>query len=194
LQSTDYEIRAEADRLLDSGVRAILADYGDVHIVGSYALQLMTWRDLDIHLVDDDPRVEVFFDLGGRLAALLHPHRMHFRDESTTRTPDLPCGLYWGVYLGDERRGAWKIDIWQTDAQGFESVRRFCDGIAGRLDPSSRQAILSIKSACWAHPEYRRGFTSADVYDAVLDRGVRDVAGFWRDLMERKGVQNVRLS
>jgi hypothetical protein len=40
----------------------------------------------------------------------------------------------------------------------------------------------------WQHPQYRRGFTSADVYAAVLDRGVRGVPGFWADLRETKGI------
>jgi hypothetical protein len=182
------QIRAEADRILDAGLRNLLAENGEVHIVGSYALGLMTWRDLDIHVVQADPDVEAFFRLGGGIAALLHPHRMHFRDESTARTPDLPGGFYWGVYLGDERRGAWKIDIWQTNREGFEATRRFCENIAGRLDAASREAILAIKAQCWTHPEYRRGFTSADVYSAVLDRGVRDIGGFWTDLRVRKGI------
>jgi hypothetical protein len=186
--STNDAIRAEADRILDSGLRALLAEHGDVHVVGSYALCLMSWRDLDIHLVRNDPGIEAYFRLGSHIAALLHPHRMHFRDESHVGTPDLPPGLYWGIYLGDERRGAWKIDIWQTDSQGFEPVRRFGEDIAARLNDVNRQVILSIKEACWAHPQYRRGFTSADVYSAVLDRGVRDIQGFWQDLRATKGI------
>ena len=186
--SLNDELRAEADRILDSGLRTLLAENGDVHVVGSYTLGLMTWRDLDIHVVRDDPDVEMFFHLGGRIAALLHPHRMHFRDESRVRTPDLPRGFYWGVYLGNERRGAWKIDIWQTNQDSFDAVRRFGDSISARLDATSRQAIVAIKALCWTHPEYRRGFTSADVYSAVLDRGVRDITAFWNDLGERKGI------
>jgi hypothetical protein len=69
----------------------------------------MTWRDLDIHLVREQADVRAFFALGGEIAALLAPPRMHFRDESRQRTPGLPPGFYWGVYLGDERAGAWKI-------------------------------------------------------------------------------------
>ena len=103
LPSTD-DIQAEADRILDSGLSALLAEYGEVHLVGSYALRLMTWRDLDIHIVQEDADIDRFFGLGGRIASLLHPHRMHFRNESLARTPDLPQGFYWGVYLGDERR------------------------------------------------------------------------------------------
>ena len=185
-------IRSEADRILGSGLLALLARYGEVHIVGSYTLGLMTWRDLDVHLVQERSDVKAFFSLGAEIAALLQSHRMHFRDESLVGTPGLPRGLYWGIYLGDERAGAWKIDVWQTNRQGFESVRRFSDDIASRLNDENRATILAIKTACWQHPEYRRRFTSADVYAAVLDRGVRDVGAFWMDLRETKGIKETK--
>jgi hypothetical protein len=75
------DIRTEADEILRSGLLSILDRHGAVHMVGSYVLGLMK------------------------------PHRMHLRDESAVGTPGLPRGFYWGVYLGDERSGAWKIDI-----------------------------------------------------------------------------------
>lgn len=103
------DIRTEADEILRSGLLTLLGGHGEVHIVGSYALGLMTWRDLDIHVVREDLDVTAFFGLGGEIAILLKPHRMHFRDESTVGTPGLPRGYYWGIYLGDERSGAWKI-------------------------------------------------------------------------------------
>src|SRR5438067_429082 len=87
-------IRDEADRILAGGLRDILSRYADVHVVGSYALGLMTWRDLDIHLVREDVRIDEFFRLGMEVAALLAPHRMHFRDETRVATPGLPGGLY----------------------------------------------------------------------------------------------------
>src|SRR5438128_3242896 len=174
ITESDEARHREADGLLDAGLRDAIATYGEVHVIGSYALRLMTWRDLDIHVVRDPLDVAGFFELGGAIAALLEPHRMHFRDERRVGTVGLPRGLYWGVYLGDERAGAWKIDVWQTNRQEFESVRRFGQDIASRLNDDNREAILAIKEACWRHPEYRRKFTSADVYAAVLDRGVRD--------------------
>jgi hypothetical protein len=182
------QIRSEADDILRSGLQTILGRHGEVHLVGSYALGLMTWRDLDIHVVREDLDVRAFFDLGAEIAAFLKPHRMHFRDESVVATPGLPRGFYWGVYLGDERNGAWKIDVWQTDRQEFESVRRFGEDLSARLNDANRAVILEIKAACWQHPQYRRGFTSVDVYTAVLDRAVRDLQGFWADLRKRKGI------
>jgi len=174
--------------MLESGLLTLLARYGEPYVIGSHSLRLMTWRDLDIHLVQARMDLQAFFALGGELAALLKPHRMHFRDETVVGTPGLPRGLYWGIYLGDEKAGAWKIDVWATDREDFEAVRRFNDGIASRLTSETRAAILAIKSACWQHPQYRRGFTSADVYAAVLDRGVRDVDAFWADLQSTKGI------
>lgn len=66
-----------------------------------------------------------FFRLGGEIATLLKPHRKHFRDESTVSTPGLPRGHYWGINLGDKRSRDWKIDIWQTNRQAFDLLRRF---------------------------------------------------------------------
>ena len=68
-RSLNDSIRSEADRILSSGLSATLAKYGSVHVVGSYALQLMTWRDLDIHLVQDEADLQTFFTLGGEIAA-----------------------------------------------------------------------------------------------------------------------------
>ena len=94
----------------------------------------------DIHVVREELDVRTFFDLGGEIAGLMKPHRMHFRDESAVGTPGLPRGFYWGIYLGDERSGAWKIDIWQTNRQAFEAVRRFGEDLSGRLNETNRGA------------------------------------------------------
>ena len=184
-QETDEELRFEADRLLASGLQTILSDYGAVHVIGSYALHLMVWRDLDIHIVQPELDKKKFFELAGRIAGLLNPPRMHYRDETIEATQGLPRGLYWGVYLGDERKGAWKIDIWMTDSEGFEAVRAHGKRIEERLSESNRPLILQIKSACWRHPQYRREFSSGDIYDAVLEHGVADIDGFWRFLKDR---------
>jgi hypothetical protein len=182
----DRALRAEADQLLGGGLYDTLASYGTVHVVGSYALELMVWRDLDIHLVPEELDREAFFELGGRIAEILTPHRMQFRDERDVRTDGLPAGFYWGVYLGDERAGAWKLDLWATDERGLNRVQTYCHSIRQRLSPQARDRILKIKGECWQQPGYRKRFGSADVYEAVLEHGVEDVAGFQHFLGERE--------
>jgi hypothetical protein len=184
----NQEIRREADELLESGLRRLLEGYAEVHVAGSYALGLMAWRDLDIYLVRERIDHEAFFQLGGRIASLLRPPRIHYRDETITRTPGLPAGLYWGVYLGDERRSAWKIDIWTGDASALKPAFDFEAELRNQLTDVTRSAILNIKSLCWRHPEYRRRFSSADIYAAVLNGGVRDIDAFAKFLSLRSGV------
>ena len=182
----NIQLHEEADTLLEAGLRPLLERYGELHVMGSHALGLMTWRDLDLHLVRTNNDLAVFFELGSEVARLLTPHRMHFRDETRVMTKGLPAGLYWGIYLGDEGKAAWKIDLWQTNRDGFEQVRRFSENIASRLTDATKSTILEIKTRCWQHPRYRRDFSAADIYSAVLDRGVRNVEEFWIDL-ERAG-------
>jgi hypothetical protein len=182
---SDEALHAEADHLLATGLREILTEYGEINIVGSYALRLMAWRDLDIHLVREHIERKSFFELGGRIANLLNPHRMHYRDQTIISTEGLPAGLYWGVYLGDERDGAWKIDIWMTDSNDFRATRECTERINRRLSVANRRTIIDIKTACWRHPQYRKGFSSVDIYDAVLDHGVNSIDEFWNFLRSR---------
>jgi hypothetical protein len=186
-EEVDSALRAEADGLLGSGLHDVLAGYGDVHVVGSYALHLMAWRDLDIEIIREPPDRRSFFELGYRLANHLMPPRLHYRDEVVARTPGLPIGLYWGIYLGDERAGAWKIDVWSVDRQHAESARAKMAGLQARLSPEIRRTIIELKSKIWADPGYRRTFSSQDLYDAVLEHGVRDLNTLWEFLRARRG-------
>ena len=184
----DEIIRREADELLGTrGLRSLLEEYGTPHVSGSYVLHLMTWRDLDIYLEQEELSVESFFHLGSRIASCLGPARMSFRNERIKQTPGLPSGLYWGIYLGDERKGAWKIDIWTIDSQELEEQLQFTERIAADLTPSLRSRILSIKEACWQDPGYRKTYTSQDIYYAVIKEGIEDIDSF-KQYMKDKGV------
>lgn len=61
------ELREEASTLLASGLRGLLTEYGDLQVGGSYALHLMTWRDLDLMVAPSALKRSEFFRLGGKL-------------------------------------------------------------------------------------------------------------------------------
>ena len=129
---TDRALRAEADELLEEkGLRALLASCGTIHVSGSYALELMVWRDLDVYLATRQWTIDRHFQLGQRIAALLAPVRMQFLDNRSGHFDDLPRGLYWGVVLGDVLAGAWKIDLWAVDPD----TAPHCCGIATPSPP-----------------------------------------------------------
>lgn len=176
-------IRDEADEILhDRNLLQIVQAYGKTYVSGSYALDLMTWRDLDIYLDEDFISEERFFQLGSQLCAALSPVRMQFRNERIAKTKGLPQGLYWGIYLGNEREGAWKIDIWAITSKECERLLNYCQAIKEQLNDSVSGTILSIKSQCWQDPQYRHTYDSSHIYEAVLKGGVRDLEGFWNYL------------
>ena len=173
------QIKREADQILtEQGLLLHLVQYGAPHVSGSFCLDLMTWRDLDIYLEADGLAESDFFILGNNINTALNPVKMSFRNERNAQTKGLPHGLYWGIYLGNERTGAWKIDIWAVDKEECSRLLDYCKGIERKLTPESRMQILEIKSQCWQDPQYRRAYNSMDIYNAVLDEGVTDIHGF----------------
>jgi hypothetical protein len=189
LISLNEQLRAEAGDILDrKGLRKILNQYGVVHVTGSYSLGLMTWRDLDIYLENENLTEQEFFELGKDVVSLLRPIKMSFRNERIAKTKGLPVGLYWGIYLGDEKKGSWKIDIWGLTSNECEQRLEFCNQIAERITPESKMKILEIKSRCWMDPLYRKYYTSNDVYTAVLEKHVHDVESFKLYLQDKLSV------
>ena len=188
LSDSDRALRQEADTILfDRGLHSLLQSFGMPHYTGSYVLQLMTWRDLDVYLETGQLDVTSFFELGSRIAALLNPVKMSFRNETVAQTEGLPHGLYWGVYLGDERNGAWKIDVWAMRPEECQRRLAYCARLGARISAAERECILDLKSQCWRDPAYRKVYSSGDIYAAVLEHGVRDIEGFKAYLAGAKG-------
>jgi len=167
-------IKPEADQFLyQQGLYAILEAYGEPFIAGSYAYDLMTWRDLDIYFTGDFD-LEKFFNLGYKITASLKAYKSFFTDNRG----QCPDGLYWGIRLGDIQAGAWKIDIWHFSEHDYQDQVRNCDTIKNRLTEETRKAIIEIKSHFCLKPGYRDTITSDDIYKAVLEHGVRNVKQF----------------
>jgi hypothetical protein len=187
--SLNPALKLEADSILyKEGLYNILQHFGKPHVTGSYFLDLMTWRDLDIYLETNDITEESFFELGKKIAAVIHPVKMNFRNETITQTPGLPNGLYWGVYAGNERKGAWKIDIWAVNSNECKRLLDYCDVIKKKLSPETSRYIMQIKSMCWQDPNYRRSYNSMDIYTAVLEEKITTLEAFRRYLFQKKNL------
>jgi hypothetical protein len=172
-------IKKEAnDILFKKGLFNILKSFGVPHITGSYALNLMSWRDLDIYLEVTNITGINFFELGSKIASAFDPVKMSFRNEMIGKTKELPNGLYWGIYFGDERAGAWKIDIWAVEKNECERLLKYCTDLCEKLTPATSLEILTIKSQCWKDPRYRRSFSSSDIYTAVLEKNITGIEAF----------------
>jgi hypothetical protein len=169
------ELKAEAALLMRKcHLPELLAAYPRWFIGGSYSYDLMCWRDLDIYVLDPQHDLEQCFEIACRLTGLLAAKKSRF----TNNVGGEPNGLYWGIKLGNERQGAWKLDVWFLDAGSYEQHADYCVGMRSRLTMESRSAILEIKEAYWRRPEYRDTITSDLIYRAVLDNGVKTLSDF----------------
>lgn len=178
-QNINLCLKEEADEILyKQGLMGILNSFGTAHIHGSYSLDLMTWRDLDIYLEIDNVAITDFFALGERICSSFEPVKMSFRNELIAKTKGLPAGLYWGLYMGNERAGAWKIDVWAVSAAECQRLLQYGSALKQKLTSEAVQSILEIKSACWQDPEYRRSYGSSDIYEAVLNKNVTSLEEF----------------
>jgi hypothetical protein len=172
-QNPNAIIKTEADVILyERGLIDILNLFGMPIVHGSYFLDLMTWRDLDIYLQVDNISISDFFALGERICDSFAPIKMSFRNELKAKTKGLPEGLYWGIYFGNERAGAWKIDIWAVSPSECQRLLQYCNSIKQRLTVETSQRIVAIKAECWQDAEFRRSYSSSDIYRAVLEHNI----------------------
>jgi hypothetical protein len=174
------ELKAEADQLMQKcRLAELLADYPRWFVGGSYSYDLMCWRDLDVYVLEPQHDLKRCFEVGYELTRSLAARKSRF----TNNIGGEPNGLYWGIKLGDERQGAWKMDLWFLDAQGYEQHANYSADMCAKLITETRSAILEIKEAYWRRAEYRDTITSDLIYRAVLHNGVKSVLDFERFLV-----------
>ncbi len=183
-------LKSEANAILhDYGLLGILGKYGEPIVHGSYSLDLMTWRDLDILLEVKRMDVRSFFDLGRDIVTKLRPRKMSYRNELVGKTDGLPKGMYWGIYTLLTFPAEWKIDIWAADSDLARSRLREFESLKNKISEENRPIILMIKNHYCGHPRYRDDFFSIDIYKSVIEENVRSIEEFSKWLREKRGVE-----
>jgi hypothetical protein len=182
-------LQAEAaDVLRDLTLLELVREVGDPVLVGSAALGLMVWRDLDLTVCCSTLDASAIVDIAARLA--LHPRirQVVFRNDTGgwNTDPTYPDGLYIGLSYRSGDGNDWKSDIWFVDEPDRQPDLQHVRALPPRLTDESRLAVLRVKSVWATRPEYGREVGSFDIYTAVLDAGVRDPDGFSEWLVQRR--------
>jgi hypothetical protein len=173
------DLKAEADLLIQAcHLPELLAVYSRWFVGGSYSYDLMCWRDLDVYVLDPQHDLKRCFEIAYELTYRLAAKKSRF----TNNIGGEPDGLYWGIKLGDERQGAWKLDVWFLDSRSYEQHTNYSASMRERLTTETGSAILEIKEAYWRRPEYRDTITSDLIYRAVFEHRVRTISEFERFL------------
>ena len=169
------ELREEARLLLvGSGLLELLnGRFGEAMVTGSAGYDLMTWRDIDIHMPCDADRWPEWAALGGEIARTLADrgltlHTATFRNDYIEPHP-LGAGLHWGIELRDFADSHWKCNIWGWDPFDF-AVRQARDAnLRADLDRCNRDLILRLKHEARQRPDYYGVMVgSFDIYQFAI--------------------------
>lgn len=160
-----------ADKLLyDFGLLNELKNYGTPFVVGSYAMDLMAWNDLDIYVSNEYMSTEKLYELTSFILRTFRP--MWY--EAKKDIIDSKTAWFHGfeTEILDE---LWNVDIWFFDNETIAKTIKFCNGIKTQSDADEvkKMATIKIKQTLIENEQYGFGkYTSMDVYKAVFEIGM----------------------
>lgn len=162
-----------------------LSKYGKPVITGSLATGLMTWRDIDIELVDETKSFQNIFETISYLFGIDNIKNIQLNNNIGGRIrAENPNGLYLGFQYQDQE--LWKIDIWFIHNEKKHSGKDDVLWFMNNIDEEKRKSILIIKNQMATHSKYRKTIFSTDIYDAVLKENIKSYEGFI-EYLESKG-------
>ena len=170
-------LQAEAAKVIaDLELPALLVQVGYVEHLGSSVSGLMVWRDIDFAVRCRDLTLGRAWDALRPFLAKPRLMRLNYWNETGERSPTgLPADerYYFVTYYETEAGDEWKIDLtlWLSDAP--RPHLGHLDDLRRRLTDETRLAILWIKDVWHRLPVYPEEVSGVDVYDAVLEHGVR---------------------
>jgi hypothetical protein len=144
------------------GLLAALGRVGRVIPLGSQVTGLMVWRDLDFAVEAPGLTVEAAFDV--MLPFAIRASSLHYEHDRENER------FYFVLRLD-----GWKLDVslWARELPLF--VEAFQTRLLERIgaDGALRLTVLRLKEAWWRRPEYPEQVSAWQIYDAVLEHGVR---------------------
>ena len=182
-------LQAEAAEVIaDLDLPALLGRVGHVEHVGSSVSGLMVWRDIDFAVRCRDLTPGRAWDALRPLLTQPRLLRLDYRNEARERSPTGQAAdqrYYFVTYVETAAGDEWKIDLslWLSDAPR-PHLAQLAD-LRRRLTDETRLAILWIKNVWCRLPTYPEEVSGVDVYDAVLERGVRTPDEFAAYLRQR---------
>jgi hypothetical protein len=180
-------------KLLHNKALAIIADlrliellnkFGEVRIVGSVELELMSWPDIDL-VVFSEPNITNFLEVISELFPKTSVYSMNIQDFRKSIYPDRPHGIYCGLNYLEKPHNFWKIDIWFLPKEEDQAIRTV-KWVKERINDRDRAIILKIKNEMREKLEFGKKISGMEVYKAVLDKNVKNLKEF-KDYLSKTG-------
>ena len=182
-------IRQNAKQVIKSlEIFKVFQKYGSLFFTGSYALDLMTWNDIDMQLVAKDGLhlKQAFSEIFSHFLnhdAFIKSKVIHFHGDFK---PMMPRGLYLGLEVFfQELGGVWKLDLWVLQQKDFDKNRAFIKEIENLLTPKTRDLILEMKHEMMSGNYRVPQLGSYELYKALI-KGYKSKKEVIQYLKEKK--------
>ncbi|WP_234489508.1 hypothetical protein [Paenibacillus sp. S28] len=188
LLARQKQLQVEAGAVAEEmNLLPLLAAAGKPVIVGSAALGLMAWRDLDVTVVCSKLDMAAVSGIALQLMSNPGVREMKFINDTGqwNTDPAYPDGYFLGLTYGSANGHRWELDIWFVDEPDKQPDLLHIQTMPARLTPAKTAAILSIKTEWAKRAEYGNQVKSFDIYSAVLDDNVGTPAEFQQWLQSR---------
>jgi hypothetical protein len=166
----------------------MLAVVGTPEQIGSSMSGLMVYPDVDFNIASRDPSLASVYS--AMLPLLTRPDviALQYRNETgNLAPPDLQEDrrYYFVVRYAAPSGRVWKLDFsfWLSDAPRGQAD--YVDYLKRELTDETRLAILWIKDVWHKDPTYPYPVGGYDIYEAVLNHGIRTPTQFAEYLTER---------
>lgn len=163
---TIYE---KADNLMyNHDLLGLLQKYGDVSIVGSYRMGIMTWNDIDFYMDKANLNAQNYYSLTSDIIKEMMPS--FFNGEM-----NLKKGLAFLGFETDISGDRWNIDIWWKDKAEIDASITYANDIVQLVQkrPELKEAVVKIKQELIMRNLYgfdkgKKHYHSKEIYDAVF--------------------------
>lgn len=168
--------KQQADRILyEFGLMKKLEEFGVPHIIGSYRMDMMAWNDLDIDIENDRVSVESLYELSQYIIKTFRPVWYEAKETLDENGKTVWFHGFETTITGE----LWNVDLWFLDKETIEAAERYCDNIKKLASEEQKEAMIAIKKELISRNLYSfEKYKSTDVYEAVLEKNVKDAKEF----------------
>ena len=181
MESDRNILKTEAEGIIrELQLLDLLAQYGEVRVVGSVVLDLIVKLDIDIHVLvaAENGLLNVVDPIYHQLLDYQHVREVRITDYRKQNAIKIGIDVYPGA------SGDWSIDIWITD-RPEETAFEYVERLKQDIQSEHREAILRIKSYYDKRDQLRDGI-SVIIYEAVVYNGIRTLEEFKQFLVREE--------
>lgn len=182
------DLQEEASEVVDElQLYELLTQAGEPMRVGSSALGLMVWRDLDMTVTCTRLNHSLIAQIASELMLHAGVRELKFINDTGVYNTDpaYPDGLYIGLKYKSQHGRDWSLDIWFVDEPERQPDLNHLITMPERLTQEKRETILRIKNHWASREEYGKTVRSFDIYTAVLEEDVKTLEQFEAWLNQR---------